>query len=145
MARLDRWAATTSLVALDPRALTDEVRSFLRQRHVATLTLLRPDGTPHVTPVGFTWDDAAGMVRIITWRGAVKSKLLDGTGGSPASVCQVDGGRWLTLEGHAVVTADPDRCAEAVRRYAARYSPPKQRGTDRRAIEITVTRVMGRA
>jgi F420H(2)-dependent biliverdin reductase len=138
-------AATTSPVALDPRALPDEVMRFLRQRHVATLTLLRPDGSPHVSPVGFTWDGTAGLARVITWSGAKKSRLLAASGGGPAAVCQVDGGRWLTLEGHAVVTADPDRCADAVRRYAARYSPPKDRGAERRAIEITVTRVMGRA
>ena len=28
--------------------------------------------------------------------------------GSRAAVCQVDGGRWLTLEGPAEVTDDPD-------------------------------------
>ena len=59
-------------------------------------------------------------------------------------MCQVDGGRWLTLEGTAVVTDDPDRVAEAVRRYAERYRQPGER-TDRVAIEITVDRVLGRA
>ncbi len=60
------------------------------------------------------------------------------------AVCQVDGGRWLTLEGTAEVTDDPDRVAEAVRRYAERYRPPGERA-DRVAIEIRVDRVLGRA
>jgi hypothetical protein len=59
-------------------------------------------------------------------------------------VCQLDGGRWLTLEGTAVVTDDPDRIAEAVDRYTRRYRQPGARD-DRVAIEITVDRVLGRA
>ncbi|CAN5181174.1 hypothetical protein BH24ACT1_BH24ACT1_05600 [soil metagenome] len=29
---------------------------FLGESHLATLTTLRADGTPHVVPVGFTFD-----------------------------------------------------------------------------------------
>jgi hypothetical protein len=42
------------------------------------------------------------------------------------------------------VTDEPDRVAEAVRRYAERYRRPGER-PDRVAIEIAVDRVMGRA
>lgn len=118
---------------------------FLAERHLASLTLLRADGSPHVTAVGITWDDAAGLVRVITWAGSVKARLLSAAEGGRASVCQIDGGRWLTLEGDAVITADRDRCAEGLRRYAERYRPPADRGADRRIIEITVDKVMGRA
>ena len=59
-------------------------------------------------------------------------------------MCQVDGRRWLTLEGRATVTDDPARVAEAVRRYAERYRQPGERD-DRVAIEIVVDRVLGRA
>ena len=51
---------------LDPGALPHEVLAFLSERHLATLTTLRPDGTPHVVPVGFTWDDDAQLARVIT-------------------------------------------------------------------------------
>ena len=57
---------------------------------------------------------------------------------------QVDGPRWLTLEGPATVTDDPARVAEGVRRYAERYRPPKQR-PDRVVIELAVDRVLGHA
>jgi len=60
------------------------------------------------------------------------------------ALCQVDGARWLTLEGEGVVTDDPDRVAEAERRFAVRYQTPRERD-DRVAIEITVDRMMGRA
>ncbi len=132
-------------MAHDPHSLTDEMNEFLRDRHLASLTILRPDGTPHVTPVGFTWDPATATARIITWTGAKKVRMLEAAGGGRAALCQVDGGRWVTLEGHAIVTADPEQCTEAVARYGERYSPAKDRGADRRAIIIAVDSVLGRA
>ncbi len=125
--------------------LPPELEDFVAERHLASLTLVRPDGRPHVTPVGFSWDPDTDLARVITWAGAVKSRLLETHGALRAALCQVDGGRWCTLEGSAVVTDDPARCREGLIRYAARYSPPKDRGPDRRVIEIAVERVLGRA
>ena len=132
-------------MALDPSDLSPDVLNFVAERHLATLTLLRPDGTPHVTPVGFTWDDERQLVRVITWAGSKKARLLTESDGGRAAVCQVDGGRWLTFEGSAVVAGESDRAAEGVTRYAERYRQPKDRGDDRRVIEISVDRIMGRA
>lgn len=124
--------------------MTDEQRAFLSERHLATLTTLRPDGSPHVVAVGFTYDADAGLVRVITFASSRKARNLAAAPGSRAAVCQVDGGRWLTLEGPAVVTSDPERVAEAVRRYAERYRQPGERD-DRVAIEIQVDRTLGHA
>ena len=124
--------------------LPDEVATFLEERHLATLTTMRPDGSPHVVAVGFTWDADAGLVRVITFAPSRKARNVAGGAPTRAAVCQVDGGRWLTLEGPAVVTSDPERVAEAVRRYAERYRQPGER-VDRVTIEITVDRVLGRA
>lgn len=131
-------------MALDPAALPATTTEFLTERHLATLTTLRPDGSPHVVAVGFTWDAPAGLVRVISFAPSRKARNLLAAPRSRAAVCQVDGGRWVTLEGPAVVTGDPDRVAEAVRRYAERYRQPGERD-DRVAIEITVDRVLGRA
>jgi F420H(2)-dependent biliverdin reductase len=128
----------------DPTDLPDEVLAFLDERHLATLTTLRADGSPHVVAVGFTWDDDDRLARIISFAPSQKARNLAVQPGSRAAVCQVDGGRWLTLEGTAVVTDDVDRVGEAVRRYADRYRPPNPRD-DRIAIEISVDRVLGRA
>jgi F420H(2)-dependent biliverdin reductase len=125
-------------VALGPEGL-----AFVAERRIATLVLVRPDGRPHVTPVGATWDAEESLLRVITWSGSTKSRLLEATGPLAAAVSEHDGGRWLTFEGSATVTADAARCAEAVARYARRYRPPKDRGADRRAIEIQVTRILG--
>lgn len=131
-------------MALDPRNLSDEVTTFVTERHLATLTTLRPDGTLHVVAVGFTWDPDECLARVITFAPSRKARNVAAQPGGPAAVCQVDGGRWLTAEGTATVTDDPVRVAEAVRRYAERYSQPKER-TDRVVIEIAVDRMMGRA
>jgi PPOX class probable F420-dependent enzyme len=129
-------------VGLDPAALPEEALTFLRERHLATLTTLRPDGSPHVVAVGFTWDPAAGLARVISFAPSRKARNLVASPGSRAVVAQVDGRRWLSLEGPATVTDDPARVAEAVRRYAARYRQPGER-PDRVAIEIHVDRVLG--
>jgi len=64
--------------------------------------------------------------------------------GSPrAVVAQVDGPRWLSLEGVPVVSDDPDRVAEAVRRYGERYRVPGV-NLQRVVVEIAVDRVLGR-
>jgi F420H(2)-dependent biliverdin reductase len=129
-------------MAHDPRALSDEILEFLRERHLASLTTLRADGSPHVVPVGFSFDPDAGVVRVITFAGAVKAR--NAARGGRAAVSQVDGGRWLTLEGHVRLVTDAASVATAVTGYAARYREPKQR-PDRVAIEIAVDKVMGRA
>ena len=129
-------------MALDPAALPVAALTFLRDRHLATLTTLRPDGSPHVVAVGFTWDDEAGLARVIT--NGTSRKVAHVRAGTRAVVAQVDGPRWLSLEGPAVASDEPERVAEAVRRYAGRYRQPAENAL-RVVIEITVDRVLGRA
>lgn len=130
-------------MAHDPTALDPAITTFLTERHLASLTTMRADNTPHVVAVGFTWDADESLVRVITWAGSRKARNVAERPGSPAAVCQVDGGRWLSLEGTATVTDDPERVAEAVARYGERYREPKQRD-DRVVIEIAVSRILGR-
>ncbi|MSQ35596.1 MAG: PPOX class F420-dependent enzyme [Dehalococcoidia bacterium] len=124
-------------MALDPARLTEEVLRFLGERHVATLTTLRPNGRPHVVPVGFAFDPATRVARVITDRAS--RKALNLVGGGRAVLCQVDGGRWLSLEGEGRVADAP----AAVAAYGARYGAPGANPT-RVAIEIVVDRVLGR-
>jgi PPOX class probable F420-dependent enzyme len=119
-----------------------EMMAFLNERHLATLTTLRADGSPHVVPVGFSYDRDAGLVRIITFARSVKAR--NAARNTRAAVSQVDGGRWATLEGVSRLVDDPPSVALAVSGYAARYRQPGERA-DRVAIEIVVDKVMGRA
>ena len=122
--------------------ITEEMLTFLCENHLASLTTMRSDGSPHVVPVGFSYDPELQIVRVITFTSSVKYK--NALRGGRAVVSQVDGGRWLSLEGTVTGTNDPARVAAAVAGYAARYRQPKER-EDRVAIEIAVDRVLGRA
>ncbi len=132
-------------MALDADDPGPAVLAFLAERHLASLTTLRPDGTPHVVPVGFTYDADTRLARVITARSSRKARnITSGGTGARVAVTQIDGGRWLTLEGTATVTDEEARVAEAERRYGERYQAPRPRN-DRVAIEIAVDRILGRA
>ena len=122
--------------------ITEGMLAFLSEYHLASLTTLRSDGSPHVVPVGFSYDPEMNVVRVITFPSSVKYK--NALRGGRAVVSQVDGGRWLSLEGTVSGTSDSTRVAAAVAGYASRYRDPKER-EDRVAIEIAVDRVLGRA
>ena len=121
--------------------VSEEMAAFLTERHLATLTTLRANGSPHVVPVGFSYDVERGLVRVITF--ATSMKARNAALGGRAAVSQVDGARWATLEGVARVVDDAPSVALAVAGYAARYRQPGER-VDRVAIEIVVDKVMGR-
>ncbi|WP_328450172.1 TIGR03618 family F420-dependent PPOX class oxidoreductase [Streptomyces sp. NBC_00386] len=131
---------------VDPRQPDAAYLSFWRERHLCTLTTLRPDGSPHVVPVGVTYDPEAGLARVITDKSSRKAAhvLAAGPDGARVAVCQVDGRRWATLEGRARVSTDPARVAEAVRRYTERYERVPSPNPSRVAIEIELTAAMGR-
>lgn len=122
--------------------LDDAERRFLSDRHLASLTTLRRDGTPHVVAIAFTVDFESETVRVITSAGTQKVRNVEGT--ASAAVCQVDGGNWLSLEGPARVASDPESVAEAVAAYRDRYRPPSE-NPKRVVIQIAVERVLGRA
>jgi PPOX class probable F420-dependent enzyme len=122
----------------------DDLVAFWTERHLCTLTTLRADGTPHVVPVGATLDLTAGVARVIASRESAKVRHVAaaGPGGAPVAICQVDGRRWSTVEGRAVVRDDPAAVAEAERRYAGRYRRPRP-NPERVVLEVTVTRMLG--
>ncbi|MFE7799527.1 pyridoxamine 5'-phosphate oxidase family protein [Nocardia sp. NPDC057440] len=116
------------------------VQAFLTEPRIATLTTIRSDGTPHVAPVRFTWDDTASTARVLTV--ATSRKARNVASGGRVALCQPDGFRWVTLEGTAALSADPDRVAIAARWYHRRYrcAPPAPAG--RVVIEIAVDRIL---
>jgi PPOX class probable F420-dependent enzyme len=120
--------------------LTDDARAFLREYHLATLSTIGRSGRVHAVPVGFTYED--GVVRVIGSRGT--QKFVNAERSGRASVCSVDGAKWLSFEGPARVTDDPDAVARAVELYAARYRQPRV-NPDRVVLELTVERMLGSA
>ena len=133
-------------MAIDLSAPGEDYLAFWREYHLCTLSTLRPDGSPHLVPVGVSYDPETRLARIITNRGSRKVRNIRAAGptGMRVAVCQVDGGRWAALEGTAVVREDQQAVAEAVRRYSERYRAP-QPNPERVVIEISVDRALGHA
>jgi PPOX class probable F420-dependent enzyme len=129
-------------VSFQSSDLTASQLEFIQENHLATLTTLRPDGSPHVVPVGFTFDADNNIVRVITFAKSMKARHA--ALGGRAVVSQVDRGRWITFEGTVRLRTEADVVAKAVEAYAGRYRQPKVR-EDRVVVEITVDKVMGRA
>ncbi|MFT3662386.1 MAG: PPOX class F420-dependent oxidoreductase [Gordonia sp. (in: high G+C Gram-positive bacteria)] len=128
-----------------PRTVDDlspEARELLGEYHLASLSTLRADGTPHVVAVGFTFDDEARRARVITFEGSQKVRNVERCG--YASLNHVAGPRWLTLEGPARIRREPEQVRDAERRYAERYREPKP-NPQRVVIEVDVARVLGSA
>lgn len=121
--------------------MSTPVEGFLAEPHVATLTTLRPDGSPHVVAVRFAWDGTAGLARVLTIDTTRKARNLTAGPGGRVALCQAVGFRWVTLEGVATVHDEPERVAEGARRYAARYGTPPPHPPGRVVIEIAVDRI----
>ena len=129
-------------MATDPAELTPAAIEFLSERHLATFTTLRRNGSPHAVPVGFTWDDEARVARVISSRGS--AKVVQARAGRRASLTQVDGRRWLTLEGSTRVLEDAASVRDAEQRYAVRYRQPRP-NPERVVVVLDVDRVLGGA
>src|ERR1700716_628608 len=120
--------------------LTDDALAFLSERHLAMLTTLRTDNSPHVVAVGFTFDPKTHIARVITTGGSQKAVNADERG--VAVLSQVDGARWLSLEGKATVNSETEAVRDAELRYAQRYRTPRV-NPKRVVIEVRVERVLG--
>lgn len=121
--------------------LSPAIEAFLAEPHSATFTTFRPDGTPHVVPVHFTWDGEARLARVIVIPESRKARNVIAAPKSRVALCQVKGRGWVTLEGTAMLFEDPQRVTEGKRRCVERYSR-ESRGHV--VIEIAVDRVMSR-
>ncbi|MTD58459.1 PPOX class F420-dependent oxidoreductase [Amycolatopsis pithecellobii] len=121
--------------------MSPEFQEFWSERHLCTLTTLRPDGSPHVVVVGVTLDEKAEVARVICGRGSVKARNVRADG--RVAVSQHDGRRWSTLEGQAVIREDAESVRDGENRYAERYGRQPRPNPERVVIEITITRTLG--
>ena len=127
-------------MATHPVDLTPASIAFMSERHLAAFTTLRRDGSPHVVPVGFTWDAEALVARVISSRGS--AKVRQARAGRRAALSQVDRRRWITLEGTTRVLEDAASVRDAEQRYAVRYRVPRP-NPQRVVVVLDVDRVLG--
>jgi PPOX class probable F420-dependent enzyme len=123
-------------------ALPVAALAFLAEPRVATLTTIRADGSLHAAPVRFTWDGEANLVRVLTVASSRKARNVAANPGSRVALCQVDGVRWVTLEGTAAISGEIGQVSEGVARYVERYqsAPPDPPG--RVVVTIAVANAM---
>jgi PPOX class probable F420-dependent enzyme len=112
---------------------------FWSERHLCTLTTLRTDGRPHVTPVGVALDLEWQCAWVITSRSS--RKAVHASADPRVAACQVDGRRWSTIEGTAEVRTDAASILRAEERYAERYRTPRP-NPSRVALRIQVDRFL---
>lgn len=124
-------------------AFPAQLLDFWTERHLCTLTSVRSDGRPHAVPVGVVLDHDERCAWVITNRTSRKARTIAAAGqaGLPVAACQVDGKRWSTLEGTAVVLTGPEDVRRAEEQYATRYRVP-QPNPARVAIRIEVDRFL---
>ncbi|WP_405693720.1 TIGR03618 family F420-dependent PPOX class oxidoreductase [Streptomyces coelicoflavus] len=120
----------------------DEFVPVWQERRICFLSTPRADGTPHLVPVGVTYDHATRTARVITSRDTTKARNVRRAPGAVVAVGQVEGRYWSTLEGIASVRDDAAAVRDAEARYAARYRQPRV-NPERVVIEIAVRRFLG--
>lgn len=118
--------------------ITAEGTRFVEERHLAILSTMSRTGAIHAVAVGFTLHE--GVARIITTDGSQKVRNIERD--ERATVAQVDGARWISLVGSAVIERERDAVELAENLHATRYRRPGP-NPKRVVIRITVEQVLG--
>lgn len=132
-----------------PRLTPPEIDAYLAGPHVAHFASIRPDGTPHISPVWYQWDD--GKVTVVSGDAAVKTRNVRC---NPEVALSVATDEWpyqyVILEGSATVRTD--NLKDAVRAIFSRYEGAERGEQDANeltagdqklvAIEINVRRIL---
>ncbi|NQW23291.1 MAG: PPOX class F420-dependent oxidoreductase [SAR202 cluster bacterium] len=125
-----------------------ETEQFLAQPRIAHLVTLRPEGTPHVAPVWFLWNQ--GRVLVMADANAVKVRNIKLNPAVAVSIATPERPlSYVVLEGQAAITSE--NLASVVERMCVLYDG-SERGAefakellgDERMVllEISVDRVM---
>ena len=126
--------------------LTDAQREFLVQPFVGVVTDLRPDGSPHSTPVWVDVDDDG--VSFNTAHGRAKPTYIAHDGRVALTVVDPeDPYRWLSVSGMATLV--DDGADEQIDRLAKKYIgkdtyPFRAPGERRVSVRIAVEKIDGR-
>jgi F420H(2)-dependent biliverdin reductase len=132
-------------VAFDLSDPPESVLAFLQQRCFASLTTIRPgDGGLHAALVGFTYvSKTAEAFLILRGSGVKQANLRAADGPSSVVLCQINGGKWLSLEGLLTVHDNDDMRATALAHYRKRYGEGVAAHPTRLAGVLQVTRMYG--
>ena len=126
--------------------LTDAQREFLAQPFVGVVTDLRPDGSPHSTPVWVDVDEAG--VSFNTAHGRAKPTYIARDGRVALTVVDPeDPYRWLSVSGTAALVDDgaDDQIDRLAKKYIGKDTYPFRAPGERRVtVRISIEKVDGR-
>ena len=126
--------------------LTDAQREFLAQPFVGVVTDLRPDGSPHSTPVWVDVDDDG--VSFNTAHGRAKPTYIAHDGRVALTVVDPeDPYRWLSVSGTATLVDEgaDDQIDRLAKKYIGNDTYPFRAPGERRAsVRIAVEKLDGR-
>jgi PPOX class probable F420-dependent enzyme len=126
--------------------LTDSQRQFLAQPFVGVVTDLRPDGSPHSTPVWVDVDDDG--VSFNTAHGRAKPTYIAHDGRVALTVVDPeDPYRWLSVSGTATLVDDgaDDQIDRLAKKYIGKDTYPFRAPGERRvSVRIAVEKLDGR-
>ena len=101
-------------LAMSPREMLD----FLSERNIARMATIRPDNSPHVTPVWYLWEN--NQLLISVGRGSVKARNIGRNNKVAVTIDSRHGG--VIIEG----TAKIEELSEEIRRkLCQRYVHPE--------------------
>ena len=100
-----------------------ETEEYLGERHVAILSTVRPDGSPHLAPVWFLAE--GGHIWIFTGARSVKARNIRANPLVALSIASDDRPyKYVILAGPASIVTD--NLDEIVRRICVRYDGPER-------------------
>jgi PPOX class probable F420-dependent enzyme len=122
--------------------ISEDDRKFLRSARFAVVSTIRPDGSPHQTPMWYELGPGqAAELLLNTPRGSLKHTHLKRD--PRLSVCVVDGYRYVTLAGTAELFEDEARAKADYARLGKRYRATFLRMLPRFLLRMLTGRARG--
>ncbi|WP_052589775.1 pyridoxamine 5'-phosphate oxidase family protein [Luteipulveratus mongoliensis] len=112
-----------------------EYQAFLALPRIASLGLQLADGRQHLTPVKATYDEGRRAAYVIVDRQSVKARRLT-VEPSRVAIGEHDQSQWITLEGRARLSLEPETLDRARTLYRRRFDRPSRWGDAVVALDI---------
>ena len=98
--------------------LSDRVREFLREDHLAVVSTLNKDGSPHVTTIYYLLSDDGTLIMCTPGH---SQKIKNLRRDSRIALCVGEGGRSVSLYGRVSICEDQALVRQYLEQMVARY------------------------
>jgi PPOX class probable F420-dependent enzyme len=102
--------------------LTPDARAFLSEIRFAALATINKDGTPQQSTMWYELDGDTVLMNTAAGRVKYHNLMRD----PRASICVVDGYRWVTISGQVELNDNQTIAQADIKRLAIRYDGPEE-------------------